>query len=295
MSSQHYVKRFDGTGYDPLPDEIKSTFPLQLRYKECRCALHEGERMLPLSAFGPDARKADGLKPQCKQCHGAASITSMKKPRVLPEAQLCTVCGVEKPVSKFYRIYNTVQSWCKSCVAIAQADHYYNGGGKEVKQAYRKEWYENNGGKEKQQACMKEWYENNGGKEKQQAYRKDWLANGGREKVKEWLANGGRELKTKRHQERYATDPDYKMAGTLRGFIKRILGAKDVGFDGSRLARYAEVSPTLYRMHLESLFYLGMAWTESAVKWEIDHVARLVGSTFITPMAVLMTRQSVSR
>lgn len=38
-------------------------------YKTCPCATHEGERLLPLSAFFKHKTRPDGLSHSCKACH----------------------------------------------------------------------------------------------------------------------------------------------------------------------------------------------------------------------------------
>ncbi len=48
----------------------------------CSCPDHVGRPVLPLSAFSPDARKANGVRSWCKACESRAFVRRRKRAMV---------------------------------------------------------------------------------------------------------------------------------------------------------------------------------------------------------------------
>lgn len=80
---------------------------------------------LPLSAFGSNKARADGLQPMCKECKKKEQKTYRDQKRALrpkvekdPAIKHCPKCGRDLPRSAFSAKLKTkdgLQSWCKDC------------------------------------------------------------------------------------------------------------------------------------------------------------------------------------
>lgn len=80
---------------------------------------------LPLSAFGSNKARADGLQPMCKECKKKDQKTYRDQKRALrpkvekdPAIKHCPKCGRDLPRSAFYaklEAKDGLQSWCKDC------------------------------------------------------------------------------------------------------------------------------------------------------------------------------------
>ena len=80
---------------------------------------------LPLSAFGSNKARADGLQPMCKECKKKDQKSYRDRKRALrpkvekdPAIKHCPKCGRDLPRSAFYAKLGAkdgLQSWCKDC------------------------------------------------------------------------------------------------------------------------------------------------------------------------------------
>ena len=80
---------------------------------------------LPISAFGSNKARADGLQPMCKECKKKDQKSYRDRKRALrpkvekdPAIKHCPKCGRDLPRSAFYAKLGAkdgLQSWCKDC------------------------------------------------------------------------------------------------------------------------------------------------------------------------------------
>lgn len=88
------------------------------------CPGHRYE--LPVTAFGPDAAKADGLAAYCRECHrarGRGEAPEAALARVRTEAERtkkCAICHQEKPLSAFRLYRANPDGHAKTCRACKQ-------------------------------------------------------------------------------------------------------------------------------------------------------------------------------
>lgn len=82
-------------------------------------------KTLPLSDFGMNKSRADGLQPMCKECKRKDQKKYRDEKKALapkvkndPETKHCPKCGRDLPRSAFYaklEAKDGLQSWCKEC------------------------------------------------------------------------------------------------------------------------------------------------------------------------------------
>ena len=165
---------------------------------------------------------------------------------------------------------------------------------KELKAAYNAAYRAAH--KEKASAYMAAWRSANPGR--QAAYAKAWLA-ANREKVlarqaayraanpgimkastARWrAANPGkvRASAAARRSERYRTDPNFRIAMTIRSHLKRIV--KSGGVKDATSLSYVGCTVARLRKHLERQFKPGMTWGNHG-EWHIDHITPLAAFDF---------------
>ena len=186
----------------------------------------------------------------------------------------CNNCGLEKPISEFYknkRSKDGLQSNCKSCVKayyVANKDERkaYREANKDEIKDYQKAWYEAN--KDERKAYKKAWYEDN--KEKIKDYRKAWY-----EANKE---KRNAQIKAYR-KKRMSTDPLYKFkcdtrilinnSFTRRGFKKGSRTEKILCCTFEYLLEYLKPPRDFFtnrsNYHIDHIIPLSTAKTKKAV------------------------------
>ena len=156
-------------------------------------------------------------------------------PAASPVKKACTKCGVEKALEEFYfekRRKDGRSCWCKQCIGISQREFRRSPEYKKKHRAYM------------QRPERKKWW---------RAYRR-------RPEYKAW--------QRARHKQRAASDPQYRLARSLRGRLSLALKGQ------LKVARTLELlGCTLedLQKHLESQFKDGMTW-ENYGEWHIDHI-----------------------
>lgn len=75
--------------------------------------------------------------------------------------------------------------------------------------------------------------------------------------------------KKKRRDERYATDPNYKLANVLRARLRVALEGKSKADNTLKLLG---CSLEFFREYIEKQFQPGMAWENHGPVWELDHI-----------------------
>lgn len=93
--------------------------------------------------------------------------------------------------------------------------------------------------------------------------------------------------KLKRHKERYAADPIYRLRCLLRGRFRAEVGGKDCT---SRVYKILGCTIPEFKAHLESKFLPGMTWQNYGVNgpgtWNIDHIKPLAKFDLSDPAQV---------
>jgi len=131
---------------------------------------------------------------------------------------------------------------------VAEAQREYQKNKKEEIRAYRKR-------------LQKQKSEED--RENDRRYHKEW-----REKNKQKL----QETQKKWHQERYATDPQYKLRVLLRARLNVALAG---GYKKGSAIKLLGCTIEELKKHLESQFQPGMTWKNHGKIWHIDHIVPL--------------------
>ena len=164
--------------------------------------------------------------------------------------KLCRHCG-ETNVSLFYKSKNKD---CKSCLSKVRKelwtndDEYRNSrleykkkNKERIRKTNKKYWSKN---RDKILASQKRYYYENGGKERLYEYQKE-----------------------------YHKQPHIAAAKFIRGEVHRVLSK--IGTKKEKHSvEYVDYTPNELRLHIESLFQPGMAWSNHGWgkgKWQIDH------------------------
>jgi hypothetical protein len=157
--------------------------------------------------------------------------------------KVCTKCGVEKPITDFYKQkgHSTgYRSVCKVCVA-----------------EYNKRYKTDN--KEELKHSVKEYQKNN--REKLNEISRRWYSKADKKKLREYA----REWEYKR----YKTDTQFRVGKQLRNRVYQALKGIDKTDTTLNLLGCSVSDLT---DHLEKQFVSGMTWNNYGDVWEIDHI-----------------------
>ena len=171
----------------------------------------------------------------------------------------CRVCG-DTDLSNFYFHIDTkvrpnkkyYKKDCKSCLSKIRAHRWA------TDEEFRKRQKKRKNTESYKMAARKRHFDNRNKKLKQQ---KDWYYN-----------NGGKE-QAKEYQKEYHKQPHIAAARFIRGEVHRVLSK--IGTKKEKHSvEYVDYTPNELRLHIESLFQPGMAWSNHGWgkgKWQIDH------------------------
>ena len=165
------------------------------------------------------------------------------------DCKTCKTCGVEKPLSEFYKSqkYKNIQyyqSYCKSCFVKQQKERHQKN--REAVLAYMKKY-------------NKEYNANPKNKQKRKKYEAD-----PKNKERKYA------LQRKRHKQRRQSDPLYKLVCNTRTLIS--LSITNAGFKkNSKTHKILNCSFEEFMLHLEKQFNSGITW-ENYGKWHLDHI-----------------------
>lgn len=141
-----------------------------------------------------------------------------------------------------------LKPWCNSC-----------------KLEYKNKYYSNPKNVENHKKLNKKWKEEN--KDKTRQYnldRKEW-----------WIEyrRNNKERANSRHLERKKTDINYRLAGLLRGRLKRAISGN---YKSGSAVSDLGCSIEFLKKYLESKFTEGMSWDNCGRNgWHIDHIVPL--------------------
>jgi hypothetical protein len=178
------------------------------------------------------------------------------------DCKTCKTCGVEKPLSEFYKSkkYKNTQyynSYCKSCNSKQKQQYYQKK--REAILARQKEYAADPKNKEAKLAYMKEYNADPKNKERRKKYGADPK---NREKI--------RVQQRKWHKERRQSDPLYKLVCNIRTRIS--VSITNAGFKkNSKTHKILNCSFEEFMSHLEKQFNSGITW-ENYGKWHLDHI-----------------------
>jgi hypothetical protein len=195
--------------------------------------------------------------------------------------KVCTKCGIEKPLSDFYKSKNYIDGhcyWCKACDFKYKKERYLQNK-EEINKKNREAYWKN---REERLEYCKSRYENNKEEilEQGKVYREK-----NKEKIRERRKkNNTRDKKDRRNAYllEYNKNPINRIKKNIRGRIscsikgkvKKGSAIKDLGCTVEDL-----------KLHLESLFYPNpetgevMSWEnygKGVDRWQIDHIIPLL-------------------
>jgi len=192
----------------------------------------------------------------------------------MKDIKKCTKCQVEKELVEFSPHPSTKdgrQTHCRSCKRewasvnkdkIRNTHKKWNENNKENLKIYNKKYYEQN--KERAKSNKQRYYKDN--KEKLLEYNKKYY-----QENKEHYAEY---IKTYQN-ERYHSDPDFKLSCLVRQFCCRVTNAVKEDKELQSL-EYLGCSIAEFKAHIESQWQEGMTWeNHSKDGWHIDHIKPL--------------------
>ena len=175
----------------------------------------------------------------------------------------CTKCKIEKEITEFspnLSAKDGKHTQCKSCkneYKLANKEKY-----KEYNRKYNREYRNKN--KDKRSEYAKEYYQKN------------------KEKLKEDVKKYYKENKEHHAEnckiyqnERYHSDPDFKLSCLVRQFCCRVTNAVKEDKE-LRSLEYLGCSIAEFKAHIESQWQEGMTWENHSMHgWHIDHIKPL--------------------
>jgi hypothetical protein len=169
----------------------------------------------------------------------------------------CTRCHIIKPLTEFHKQRQKPDGYrpeCKQCRSF-DSTHYYNTHCEIVKGKWRKYLNEHPNYNRRYYAAHPEYFTNYS-KTNVTRYKR-W-----RKDHREHLALYRRQLKDR--------DPNFKVACALRSRVSNLIRKAGV-HKNERSTILLGCSINDFRLHLESLFQIGMSW-ENYGRWHIDHI-----------------------
>ena len=190
----------------------------------------------PLSEFGKDKQREDGLYPQCKDCRRANYLKNR---------------GRELQRAKKYREENLDK------VKQTRKNHYIKN--KEKIDQQNKEWAEKN--RERSNQIKRKWAKNN--PEKVKALRRKY-----HKEHREKLNLNQNEYR----REKYSTDELYRLSCSIRNSIGKISKLTKQKKELNSL-KYLGCTLEEFKDHIESQWQEGMSWDNHGLHgWHIDHI-----------------------
>lgn len=186
------------------------------------------------------------------------------------ENKCCTKCGIEKPLTDFYKNSKSkdgVKNHCKSCMNLAKAN--WKAINLDKQKTYDKNWRLNNPDKKKE--SDKNWAVNN--KERKIETQKKWNT-----------ANVDKLRKSAiKAQAKIRREKPYIIAWrkVLSNSLNR-LGKQKEGHTIDLLG----YSALELKLHIESLFTEGMSW-DNYGEWHIDHIKPIFTMDKDTPIEIV--------
>lgn len=192
----------------------------------------------------------------------------------------CVKCQRSKEVAMFRRSSKSKDGYkprCKDCLSTQDAEYRKKDSSKLIRKQYRES------GKEK--IWSDKHYANN--KSKVLDRNKSWRLNN-KDKIAEYEEKNKIRLLEKnrnyyannsikwveRRRERYHSDYEYKVKTLLSNSLRTALKRKNWSKSGSCVSKYLGVTVNEFKVHLESTFQDGMAWSNFG-EWHIDHIIPL--------------------
>jgi hypothetical protein len=179
------------------------------------------------------------------------------------ENKCCTKCGLEKPLTDFYKRLGDTTAKCKVCIKSEMKERYV--ANPEKDKEYSKKYRE---------------LHPNKGKEYIKQYRKDHPEKDKETKAK-WYAKNPDYEKERNKRRRKETPHIFAWRDTLKDSLKRL--GKDKEGHTIDLLGYSAID---LKNHMESLFTEGMSWDNHG-EWHIDHIIPVTTFHSDTPMSVV--------
>lgn len=167
--------------------------------------------------------------------------------------KICSKCKEKKPLVEFYKNKTKKDGHANRCIGCKKKiQKKYRQDNIDKVRAYERKYYQNN--LDKMHASMKKYRKNNPEKYLAQARK--------RQRSRDVM-----DRRNKQRKERWKSDKQYRLVGTLRARLQQALKSNDKSANTLALLG---CSIDYFKEHLEKQFTLDMNWKNQG-KWHVDH------------------------